>query len=258
MKKQLLLLAMMMLPMVATNIFAVEAEINGLWYELVSKTNEAKVVQYKDKNYYSGNIVIPETIEYEGATYIVTSIGEDAFHICWQLTSITIPNSVKRIGKSAFWECGGLTSVHITDLEAWCKITFDSFYSNPLYYSKHLFLNGAEIKDLVIPNSVTSIGNYAFLICRGLTSVTIHNSVTSIGEYAFYYCSGLTSAIIGNSVKSIGEKAFSNCSSLTSVTIGNSVTSIEMYAFEKCKDLTVITIPNSVTSIAKQAFYHCI
>ena len=186
----------------------------------------------------------------------VTSIGNHAFYNCSGLTSVTIPNSVTSIGKEAFYNCVGLTSVHISDIVAWCKISFD-VDSNPLDYAHHLFLNGSEVKNLVIPNSVTSIGNSAFSGCRGLTSVTIPNSVTSIGNYAFYNCSGLTSVTIPNSVTSIGERAFSYCSGLTSVTIPNSVTYIGDGAFSGCSGLTSVTIPNSVTYIGDQAFQSC-
>ena len=161
----------------------------------------------------------------------VTSIGGSAFRGCSGLTSVTIPNSVKSIGEYAFEGCSGLTSVHITDLEAWCKIVF---HDNPLGYAKHLFMDGKEITDLVIPNSVTSIGQSAFRDCFGLTSVTIPNSVTLIGYDAFNGCSSLTSVTIPNSVTEIGNYAFYSCSGLTSVTIGNSVTSIGNYTFYNC------------------------
>jgi len=184
----------------------------------------------------------------------VTSIGDYAFENCSGLTSITIGNSVTSIGGWAFSGCSGLKSVYISDLAAWCNI---SFSDNPLYYAHHLFLNGEEIKDLVIPNSVTSIGGSAFSGCYGLTSITIPNSVTSIGREAFYGCSGLTSITIPNSVTSIGEGAFYECSGLTSITIPNSVTSIGGGAFNGCSGLTSVTIPNSVTSIGGSAFYNC-
>ena len=191
----------------------------------------------------------------------VTSIEGGAFSDCWSLTSVTIGNSVTSIGYKAFENCSGLTSVHITDLAAWCKISFtkdfNSYaYSNPLFYAHHLYLNGEEIKDLIIPNSVTTIGESAFYHCYCLTSVTIPNSVTTIGESAFEICTSLTSVTIGNSVTSIGEYAF-YCSGLTYVTIPNSVTTIGNSAFYYCKSLTSVTIGNSVTSIEKRAFGDC-
>ena len=191
-------------------MLAVEIEIDGIRYDLNADAKQATVVSKSDK--YYGSIVIPESVEHEGVTHSVTSIGS-----------------------SAFYGCSGLTSVHISDIAAWCNIDFVShFYSNPLEYAHHLYLNGEEVKDLVIPNSVTSIRNYAFFGCSGFASVTIPNSVTSIGDYAFSSCSGLTSVTIGNSVTSIGVHAFSGCSGLTSVTIPNSVTSIGYNAFANC------------------------
>lgn len=123
----------------------------------------------------------------------VTSIGASAFHACANLASVSIPKSVISIGKYAFSDSYNLKSVYIADLAAWCNISFSDVSSNPIRVNQHLYINDEEVKDLVIPNGVTSIGRYAFYCCNSLTSLTIPNSVTSIGERAFYRCSGLTS-----------------------------------------------------------------
>ena len=114
-----------------------------------------------------------------------------------------------------------------------------------------------SIKSVVIPDSTTRIGIYAFDNCRSLTSVTIPNSVTSIDNNAFQYCTSLTSITIPDSVTSIGTNAFNNCTSLTSITIPDSVTSIGTYAFSDCTSLTSVTIPDSVTHIGGYAFNKC-
>ena len=148
----------------------------------------------------------------------ITKIERESFYNCSSLTSITIPNSVISIGDNAFFGCSSLGLVHISDLAAWCGITFEDYDSNPLFYAKNLYLNENLVTDLVIPNDVTSIGNYNFIACSGLTSITIPNSVISIGSLAFNGCSGLISITIPKSVTNIGADAFYGCSGLTSIT----------------------------------------
>ena len=260
---RLSILIVVLLCMLTNGLFAHDIEVQNadgvtIYYNYINEGAELEVTRHGAAlpRKYSGKVVIPEEVNYNNKTYKVTSIGYHAFWNCSGLTSITIPNSVANIGEEAFFDCSKC-SVHITDIAAWCKIKFVDFYSNPLYYAKHIFMDGKEITDLVIPNGVTSIGDYAFNQCSGLTSVTIPNSVTSIGEGAFSGCSGLTSVTIGNGVTSIGEYAFLKCSGLTSIEIPNSVTSIENIAFGNCSGLTSITIPNSVTNIGNNAFGGC-
>ncbi len=187
----------------------------------------------------------------------IVSIGEDAFYSCGYLNSVTIGNDITSIGIDAFRGCNSLTAVNTTDIGAWCNITFKTNESNPLYYAKKLYINGKLATNITIPDSVTSIGGWAFADCTSLTSVTIPNSVTSIGDSAFRSCSSLTSITIPDSITSLGSSAFGGCTSLTNATIGNSVTSIGGSAFYNCKNLTEITIPDSVTSIGSSAFSGC-
>ena len=195
-----------------------------------------------------------KTVKFAGD---ITGIGSSAFRGCSSLESIEIPNSVTSIGEYAFSGCRSLKNVYITDLSAWCRITFNSISANPLCNGGTLYLNGKEVKDLVIPDDVTKIGKRAFSGCSSLSSVTIPNSVTSIGDSAFYNCSNLSSVSIPNSVTSIDDSAFVGCSSLSSMTIPNSVTSIGNSAFSGCSSLTSIEIPNSVTSIGERTFSGC-
>ena len=206
----------------------------------------------------------------------VTSIGVRAFEGCDGLTSIVIPNSVTSIGNKAFYSCDGLTSIIIPNsVTAIGNNVFESCNElsclvvesgNPIYDSRNncnAIIETADntlivgCKNTIIPNSVTSIGGWAFSYCWGLTSINIPNSVTAIGAGAFEGCDGLTSVDISNSVTSIGRYAFLNCWNLTSINIPNSVTSIGAGAFEYCTELTSIDIPNSVTSIGNEAFKNC-
>lgn len=187
----------------------------------------------------------------------VTSIGECAFRNCKALTSITIPSSVVSIGDDAFYNCQSLAMVNINSISSWCNIEFGGYFSNPIAYAHSLYLEGMEIKHMVIPNGVESIGNYAFVEFYNLTSLSISNSVTAIGDEAFEHCEYLTTLIIPNSVATIGKSAFGGCASITDLVIPNSVTSIGEAAFEECLGISSLTISQGLTSISDMAFYNC-
>ena len=239
-------------------MFAEKVQIGNLYYNLKEdKTAEVTYDKVFNENNYKSLTTadIPASVTYSGTTYSVTSIGWYAFYECTGLTSVTIPNSVTSIGVYAFVSCSGLTSFSVagdnSNYSSKEGVLFNKQQTTLIQYPAR------KQGEYVIPNSVTSIVDYAFYGCSGLTSLTIPNSITSIVDYAFAGCSSLTSITIPNSITSIGNEAFAGCSSLSSVTIPNSVTSIGTAAFSGCSSLSSVTISNSVTSIEESVFSNC-
>lgn len=203
-------------------ILSDSTEYNGKYYKLI----EISYNSFLDCSYLK-SVVIPES---------VTTIDAGAFALCDGLQRINIPSSVKFIGSSAFTSCIRLEELHIADVAAWCKITFGNRESSPFSsiwanLFRRLYINESETTDIEIPTSVSSISDYAFYGFMCLTSVSIPSSVTEIGSSAFESCSGLTSMNISEGVNSIGENAFEGCTRLTSLFIPESVTSIGSQAF---------------------------
>ncbi len=262
---------------------------SGTTYTVVGIGEDAFFLSYS-----LTSVVIPNSVTYIGdyafgdcykLTSIklgtsVESIEQEAFRDCTSLTSVDIPDSVTKIDNDAFDGCTGLTSVNInncvaeTDSRIFDGCTslekFEVAESNQAYSTSDGVLFSKDMTTLVafphgspllpsydIPDNVTTIRNYAFYGCSGLTSVTIPNSVTTIGDYAFWDCTGLTSVVIPDSVSEIGTWTFCGCSSLTSVDFGNSVTEIGSSAFSRCTGLISLTLCNSVTEIGSCAFMNC-
>ena len=242
---------------------------------IVSKSNLRNIFGTQVKEYIIGDGV--------------TSIGQDAFRDCTGLTSVSIGNSVTSIGQDAFRGCCGLTSIvwnatncsDFTDVETpfYRFLYFDiraqiesfTFGDEVEHIPAYICQNMSSLTSVTIPNSVTSIGLYAFRGCTGLTSVNI-TDIAAWCNIAFIsfncnplYCAKhlyvnnveVTNLVIPEGVTSIETNAFSGCTSLTSVTIPNSVTSIGRSAFYGCTGLTSVTIGNSVTSIEYSAFENC-
>ena len=188
----------------------------------------------------------------------VSKIESCAFYGCSNLANITLPDSIESIGSLAFSGCSNLQNLYISDIAHWCSMNYsESSFNNPFRYADNVYVNNQLVRDLVIPDTVTSIGTYAFCGCVAWDSVTIPSSVTQIGEGAFYNCDNLTDVILEASIKKIDTYVFYSCDQLTSITIPDSVTSIGSYAFQACKNLSLINMGSGLTSIGSYAFASC-
>lgn len=225
MKKLLLLMlgVLIALPSFAVD-FTYTYKGQTLTYTIISETDRTVRTRsgttYGAGNKVSGDLIIPETVIYQGMLYTVTQLGEYSFSNCPELTSVTIPNTVTSIGQEAFYSCTGLSSINL-------------------------------------PKGLTSISSFTFYVCKNLTSIDIPEGVTSIGRNAFTGCNSLMSIKLPESLTSIDQFAISHCTSLTSITLPQSLTNIGGSAFYYCKGLTSIDFPESVTTIGSQVFYGC-
>ena len=225
----------MLLALIAATVSAQDFVVDGICYNILSEDD--MTVEVTESPYdYAGDVVIPAEVTYDGGTYSVTTIGENAFYYCDDLKSISMP-SVTTIGDYAFDWCESLTSISMPSVTT---IGYEAF-------GECSALTSVEMP------SVTTIGDWAFGGCDALTSVDMP-SVTTIGDHAFYYCSALTSVDMP-SVTTIGDRAFGGCDALTSVDMP-SVTTIGDVAFYYCSALTSVDMP-SVTTIGDYAFYYC-
>ncbi len=273
---------------------AYDFEEGGIYYN-VNDDGASVTVTFESTSYnsYSGNVVIPDFVSHGGTTYTVTAIGEYAFMYCTDLTSIVISDSVNTVGRAAFWSCTDLRNVTIgksittlrykkgsaifyafQNCDSITSLTWNAVncadngnmgttnieqvtFGPEVQVIPPNIAKESKISEVVIPNSVTTIGSSAFANCQFLENAMLGNSVTSIGSSAFSNCELLESIVILDAVTSIGSSAFGGCSSLTHVTLGNSVTTIGKSAFANCYNLRSIDIPNSVVAIGNSAFTGC-
>ena len=214
----------------------------------------------------SGNLVIPDTVFYNGTYYTVKYIDECAFFKCSGLISVTIPTSVISIRASAFYQCSHLTSITIPNsvdtiegfaFEGCSNLSSITLPESVTEIGAGLFKGCTSLTSITIPDGVTQIYLETFSGCSSLTSISLGSNIIKIGSNAFYNCSALESITIPNSVTTIEQSAFYNCISLSTIDLGNGLTTIGCRAFYGCSALTSITIPRSVSTIANQAFHSC-
>lgn len=242
--------------------------VNGVLSTNACSSNDFEIWENKEiSEILSGDIVIPNN---------VTGIGKNGFSFCTYLTDISIPNSVTDIGNFAFGDCTNLKSISIP--KSVVNIGRNAFggcnelenmnvhSKNTIYDSRNncnAIIETATNKLMsgcqrtIIPNTVTTIGDFAFSSCRNLNAINIPNSVNTIGESAFQYCNNLTSINIPNGVTTIRKSTFYDCEKLTDISISSNLTSIEEDAFFECFKLKKIDLPNSVSHIGEGAFGAC-
>ena len=224
---------------------------------------------------HGGHVTVPSTVD---------SIGENAFSMCGDITTLTVPNSVTGIGNSAFGMLRHVEYYGTATGGPWGAITMNGVKDNNFVYSdntrhkitayigaggsvvipstvdtigERAFQGCTTPMTVTIPNTVTGIEPFAFIGCYGLTSVSIPNSITKIENSTFYLCVNLSTITIPNSVTEIGVTAFFSCGSLDTVTIPNSVTKMSHSIFANCKNLRSVTIPSSVTRTGGPLFWDC-
>ena len=277
MKKQLFLLVFMLLPLAVS---AEKVEIDGIFYNLNTNAQTAEVTYGSQA--YVGDIVIPASITVDNVVYNVTSIGEEAFSYCQNLTSVDIPEGVTTIGSNAFYLCQNLVSVTIpSTLEnigngmfRYCNLKKVTINNNAIISKNRSWMGevllkdifGSTVEEINLGENITRIGNLAFHEFKKLTSIQMTHHVTSIGSGAFQNCVSLTSIIIPNSVTSIDYNPFYGCENLSSIQVenGNAVfdSRDNCNAIIRTADNVLITggpntvIPNSVTEIGGGAFYN--
>lgn len=221
---------------------AYDFTVDGIYYNRLSSDEVEVTIKEEHYDAYRGDVIVPQTVTYEGKIYTVTAIGGNAFAMCWKLTSVTLPNSIKTIGYYAFNGCSKLKAIDIPSNVT--KIEYGAFSSCE------------ALTSIVIPEGITKIESGLFSFCKNMKSVKLPSTITTIDTYAFKNCYALAHIDIPQGVTSIGRGAFLDCNSITSITIPNNVTTIEDKAFSGT-GLTSVTIPSSVTTLHPNAFKDC-
>ncbi len=225
---------------------------DGIYYS--SHTNAKKIDYIGKKGDYDWFLFSCTDGNYKVYSDEVISIEESTFEGYSTLEEITIPNSIKTIGKNAFSGCTNLNIInYLGTLKDWCSIDFESVYSNPISFGGSLYINEEPIKEIIIPEDIETISNFAFYRYSYLESIVIPGSVNEIGEQVFSQCRNLSEVVISDGVESIGKSAFSHVG-IKSLEIPGSVKTIGLAAFWKCTSLNEVILHEGIESIENQAF----
>lgn len=275
----------------AMQALAYDFEVDGIYYWINDYTEgpEVRVGHCSQPGWgcYAGDVVIPETVTYDGITYTVTQIGFWAFKDCTELTSISIPSTLTYIGGRAFEGCTSLHDIHIPGTVT--RVNAKAFVNTGWYNDQPdgwmLYLDGwclgfkekMPLVDLVIdegtlkvadaafyeyetlvtvtlPNTLVSLGNHSFAFCPELRHVDFGESIVEIGRDAFYGCTRLEDFTLPETTTKIGDWAFSSCHGLYRLDLPNSITTIGEYAFDECSNLAIVTLPDALTEIEEGLF----
>ena len=244
-------LAAVLLMVLATNGAMADEDVftSGDYQYCILEDGTAEITRYSGED---SVLKIPNTLD--GKT--VTSIGDAAFLVCSDLTSIELPDSVTSMGVNPFADCWRLKNIQVSPEQPVFAV-IDGVLFNKAEKSLICYPAGKQEEAYEVPQGIQQIKSYAFYDCSALTSIKLPDSVTSIGESAFCGCDSLTTIELPDSVTRIGNEAFAWCSTLTSIELPDSVTSIGDEAFAECSALTNIELPDSVTRIGNSAFKRC-
>ena len=252
-----------------------KVEYSGLWYEVNNDKTAATLIATQDDNTYTGDIIIPSAIVYQGIDIPVTALGYGPFKNCSGLKSINIPTSIKSIGKDAFSGCTGLYTVEYYSLDHLYDITYGNENANPLSFTRMLLIDGNQVNQIAIDRDVP---DYAFCQATWLKGVTFNHNVTSIGVRAFYGCTALSEITFPQALTQIkklafrgckftsitlpddcqlGTDVFQDCKQLTSVVLPANKAIVPNNTFDGCTALTDVVLPAGVTTIGQYAFQNC-
>lgn len=247
-KKAMKYIACLLSLFVTVMVHAVTFDVDGLRYEIISQTDRTvslaiipKSISYPSYSTYTGDINVPATVTFNGITFDVIEIGENAFSSCYSLGTVTIPASIKTIGFGAF----SYSNITHIELPAGLESIGSAAFSN------------SYLEEIVIPENCNELGSTIFNNCRYLKKVVLESSnLRSIPEHAFENCISLSSVNIPSTVTSLGEFAFRGTSSLENITIPEQCNVIGQYCFYKC-GVTSLKIPDNVTELRGEMFRDC-